>query len=294
MDISVPVEPINSFALEGGAESTSLTSAVFTLFINGVLIESTTSTSLSISFDKIDQIEDSTIYCSVTISQEGITQQFKSLDNSLTRVITQGKKDAFAIAAADYQVARDAAYALRIQGNVESTLVWRKSLDVALAKRAIAEDSATATYAKSLEEAGISLFIAAPEVKKPDPKVDPKEPEKPNVQPTSVMRKVGTIYFANGTYFINDASRKSLLAIAKKISAGSAKMILSYGHTDSTKGVDNIVLSKNRARAVAAVLRQMLSGKKIVTGWYASTKPISTGSSKADLAKNRRVEIYIK
>ena len=278
----------------GSAESTSLTSAVFTLFINGVLIESTTSTSLSISFDKIDQIEDSTIYCSVTISQEGVTQQFKSLDNSLTRVITQGKKDAFAIAAADYQIARDAAYALRIQGNVESTLAWRKSLDVALAKRTTAEESATATYAKLLEEAGISLLVFAPEVKKPDPKVDPKEPEKPNVQPTSVMRKVGTIYFANGTYFINDASRKSLLAIAKKISAGSAQMILSYGHTDSTKGVDNILLSKNRARAVAAVLRQMLSGKKIVTGWYASTKPISTGSSKADLAKNRRVEIYIK
>jgi outer membrane protein OmpA-like peptidoglycan-associated protein len=278
----------------GGAETASLTSAVFSLFINGIFIESATSTSLYNSFDKPELLEASTIYCSVTISQEGTIQQFKSLDNSLTRNIAQIKNDAFDLAAADYQIARDSAYALRIQGNAESTLIWRKSLDAALAKRSYAEESTTASYLKSLEEAGISLFVAAPEVKKPDPKVDPKEPEKANTQPTSVMRKVGTIYFANGTYFINEVSRKSLLAIAKKISSGSAKMILSYGHTDSTKGVDNTLLSKNRARAVASVLREILSGKKIVTGWYASTQPVSTGTSKADLAKNRRVEIYIK
>ena len=32
----------------------------------------------------------------------------------------------------------------------------------------------------------------------------------------------------------------------------------------------------------------------IATGWYASSKPVASGNSKAALAKNRRVEIYIK
>jgi outer membrane protein OmpA-like peptidoglycan-associated protein len=147
---------------------------------------------------------------------------------------------------------------------------------------------------KALEREGISLFIAAPDVKKPTVQVVTKDPEKVNVQPTSVMRKVGTIYFANGTYFINNASRRTIAAIAKKISLGDANLILSYGHTDSNGGVNNSLLSKNRARAVATLLKSSVSGKKIVTGWYAATKPITTGTSKADLAKNRRVEIYVK
>jgi outer membrane protein OmpA-like peptidoglycan-associated protein len=42
------------------------------------------------------------------------------------------------------------------------------------------------------------------------------------------------------------------------------------------------------------LLRSLLPGQKIVTGWYASSKPAATGSSKAALAQNRRVEIYVK
>ena len=108
------------------------------------------------------------------------------------------------------------------------------------------------------------------------------------------MRKVGTVYFASGTYFINDASRRTIKAIAKQIASSGAQLILSYGHTDASGGVNNTLLSKNRARAVAALLKSSMSGKKIVTGWFAATKPVGTGKSKEALAKNRRVEIYIK
>jgi outer membrane protein OmpA-like peptidoglycan-associated protein len=170
-------------------------------------------------------------------------------------------------------------------------------MEVALSQRQAAEDVANVIYVKALEKEGISLFFAAPATKKPvvtKPVEVIKTPDKSNVQPTSTMRKVGTIYFANGTYFINDASRRSIIAIASKINLEGAKTVLSYGHTDSTGGVNNILLSKNRSKAVAVILRDALSGKKVMTGWYAATKPISTGSSKADLAKNRRVEIYIK
>ena len=280
--------------LGGGVETFKSESAIYKLFINGALIESATSQSSSYLFSKSELLQASTVSCSVTLTQEAVTNEFTTLSNPLIKGQEKIKEAAFAQASDTYQIARDAAYALRVEGDSASIEVWRKSIDVALAKRKLVEDAAQAIYLNALEKEGISLFFAAPPVKKPVTAVIIQTPEKVNVQPTSVMRKVGTIYFANGTYFINDASRKTIAAIAAKISKGTASMVLSYGHTDSTGGVDNTLLSKNRARAVAKLLRDAISGKKVVTGWYAATKPISTGTSKTDMAKNRRVEIYIK
>ena len=64
--------------------------------------------------------------------------------------------------------------------------------------------------------------------------------------------------------------------------------------TTTQPGTNNTLLSQNRAKAVAKLLRSLLPGQKIVTGWYASSKPVATGTSKAALAQNRRVEIYVK
>jgi outer membrane protein OmpA-like peptidoglycan-associated protein len=108
------------------------------------------------------------------------------------------------------------------------------------------------------------------------------------------MVKVGTVYMATGSYSLNDATKITLKAIALKINASDAKSILVYGHTDIRGGVNNTVLSQNRAKAVANYLRPLLQGKKITVGWYASRKPVAGGNSAADLAKNRRVEIYSK
>lgn len=278
----------------GGVETLRSESAIYKLYINGALIESATSQSSSYLFSKSELLQASTVSCSVTLTQEAVTNEFTTLSNPLIKGHEKIKEAAFAQASSAYQIARDAAYALRVEGDSASIEVWRKSIDLALAKRKLVEDAAQAIYLNALEKEGISLFFAAPPVKKPVTAVIIQTPEKVNVQPTSVMRKVGTIYFANGTYFINDVSRKTIAAIAAKISMGTSTMVLSYGHTDSTGGVDNTLLSKNRARAVAKLLGEAISGKKVVTGWYAATKPIATGTSKIDLAKNRRVEIYIK
>lgn len=281
----------------GGHEAFTSESAIYKLYINGALIDSASVQSSSHAFEKGELSQASTISCSVTIAQESVTNEFSSLTNPLFRNIEKSKKEAYSLTAGIYQIARDAAYSLRVEGDSASIEVWRKSMEIALTQRQSAEDVASAIYVKALEKEEISLFFAAPAVKKPvvtKPAEVIKTPDKTNVQPTSTMRKVGTIYFANGTYFINDASRRSIIAIASKINVASAKTVLSYGHTDSTGGVSNILLSKNRSKAVAALLRDALSGKKVVTGWYAATKPIATGTSKADLAKNRRVEIYIK
>jgi len=114
------------------------------------------------------------------------------------------------------------------------------------------------------------------------------------VQPTIEMRKIGTVYFASGTYFINDASKRTLKALAAQIKSGGPKIVLSYGHTDQKGGVDNVLLSKNRSLAIAKYLKSLIPNQKIVAGWFASTKPVAKGKSTTDLAKNRRVEIYVK
>ncbi len=99
---------------------------------------------------------------------------------------------------------------------------------------------------------------------------------------------------ATGSYFLNDATKRTLIEVAKKINASGAKSILVYGHTDNRGGVNNTVLSRNRAKAVANYLRPLVNIKKISIGWFASKKPVAGGTSASGLAQNRRVEIYTK
>ena len=106
------------------------------------------------------------------------------------------------------------------------------------------------------------------------------------------MKKVATYFMASGSYSLNEAAKISLRALALKVNASDVKQVLVYGHTDNRGGVNNTWLSQQRAKAVANYIRPLLRGKKLVMGWYAASRPISSGTSKTDLAKNRRVEIY--
>jgi outer membrane protein OmpA-like peptidoglycan-associated protein len=275
----------------------------YQLFINGTLVDSATSIALTVTFESKKVLESSTISCSVIIEQEGVVSEFKSIDNPIYVSIAKAKNDSLKVATGIFQDARDAAYALRVEGNAVSILAWRTSMDSALEDLSTAKDLATSNYVVALEKEGISILVAAPAVKTPVVPIEVKEPVVPievkepgtiNVQPTKIMRKVGTIYFATGTSFINDASRKTIEKLAIQIKSSGAKLVLSYGHTDSKGGVNNTLLSRSRSIAIAKVLRKILPGVKISTGWFASTKPIAAGKSAADLAKNRRVEIYVK
>jgi uncharacterized repeat protein (TIGR02543 family) len=197
-------------------------------------------------------------------------------------------------ASANYQKAYKAASEL-----------WKKELADASTNRVLAKELAQKIYLESLESAGISIYptpVKAMATPTPTPTPTPKPTPTPtptpvvttNPQPTAQMVKVGTVYMATGSYSLNDATKITLKAIALKINASDAKSILVYGHTDSRGGVNNTVLSQNRAKAVANYLRPLLKGKKITVGWYASRKPVAGGNSAADLAKNRRVEVYSK
>jgi outer membrane protein OmpA-like peptidoglycan-associated protein len=133
----------------------------------------------------------------------------------------------------------------------------------------------------------------------PAPPTPPTPPAPPapvtiNTQDSAELFDIGTVYMASGSYFLNDSTKTSLRAMAKKINSSKKNTVFVNGYTDSQIGVNNTWLSQRRAKAVANFLRPLLKGKKIVIGWYASRKPIATGNSPVDLAKNRRVEIYAK
>ena len=128
----------------------------------------------------------------------------------------------------------------------------------------------------------------------PAPTPSPTPTKVVNTQPTAEMKKISMLYFALGSYLVSKPNKVQVAKIAAEIMNSPVKTVLIYGHTDSQGGVDNIALSKNRAKAIVAQIKPLLKGKSIRIGWYAATKPVATGKSKAAYAQNRRVEIWIK
>ncbi|CAN2193863.1 Fibronectin type III [Candidatus Nanopelagicaceae bacterium] len=324
------------FFREGRTEETpKLTTRVFSLLLNGKVIDTLKSAVDKVSFTKSDTYLDSTLTCQVEVGQENLTATSYSLNSVEVAAYSLTKKNAIEAADAKYYKDRQDAYSkkdlefarlLAIKNSAIATSktskdtlassltyqkaytaasnLWKKELADAATNRVLAKELAQKQYLDALEAAGISIYpVAAKAVVTPTPTPTPTPKPTPtptptatatNVQPTSEMKKVGTFYMATGSYFLNDAAKLSLKALALKINATEVKQVLVYGHTDSRGGVNNTWLSQQRAKAVANYLRPLLRGKKLVIGWYASRKPIASGTSKADLAKNRRVEIYVK
>jgi outer membrane protein OmpA-like peptidoglycan-associated protein len=322
------------FLREGRTEeSPKLTSRVFSLLLNGKVIEALKTGIDKVSFAKSETYLESTLTCQVEVGQENLSTTSYSLNSTEWATHSLAKKNAIEAADAKYYKDREDAYTkkdlefARLLAIKNSTVtsskaskdilaasltyqkaytaasnLWKKELADAASNRVLAKELAQKQYLDALEAAGISIYpVAVKAVVTPTPTPTPKptptptpSPTTTNVQPTAAMKLSGTIYMATGSYFLNNATKISLKALALKINATEVKQVLVYGHTDSRGGVNNTWLSQQRAKAVASYLRPLLRGKKLVIGWYASRKPAAIGTSKADLAKNRRVEIYVK
>ncbi len=286
------------FKKQGGKEeASSITSQLISLLSNGAVVDSEKTLESQSTFEGKTSYKGTTLSCEVGIKQEEVVKTYSSIDPAGIASYEAAMTSAIYGANTTYYSERDYAYMKRDAGDVK---LWKEMLDKALVKREDTKIQAGVDYLANLEKAGISLVVAADKaVPAPTPTPTPAPTKSPevsvtgNVQPAA-MKKVATIYFASGTYFLNDESKKTIKALATSIFMKSPATVLSYGFTDSKGGTDNTLLSQNRAKAVAKLLRSLLPGQKIVTGWYASSKPVATGNSKAALAKNRRVEIYIK
>ena len=286
------------FKKQGGKEeSSSIASQLISLLSNGSVVDSEKTLGAQATFDLKSSYKGTTMSCEVGIQQEEVVKTYSSLDKEGISAFEAAMTSAIYGSNTTYYSERDMAYMKRDAGD---TKLWKEMLDKALAKREDTKVQAGIDYLANLEKAGISILVARDKVAPvPTPTPTPVPTKSPevsvtgNVQPVA-MKLVGNIYFASGTYFLNDEAKKTIKALASSIFMKSPATVLSYGFTDSKGGTDNTLLSQNRAKAVAQLLRSLLPGQKIATGWYASSKPVATGNSKAALAKNRRVEIYIK
>ena len=285
-----------NFKKQGGKEEASrITSQLISLISNGAVVDSEKTLGAQASFDLKSSYKGTTMSCEVGIQQEEVIKTYSSLDKEGISAFEAAMTSAIYGSNTTYYSERDAAYMKRDAGD---TKLWKEMLEKAVAKREDTKVQAGLDYIAKLEKAGISILIARDKAA-PAPTPTPATTKSPepavtgNVQPVE-MKLVGNIYFASGTYFLNDEAKKTIKALATSIIMKSPATVLSYGFTDSKGGTDNTLLSQNRAKAVAQLLGSLLPGQKIATGWYASSKPVATGNSRAALAKNRRVEIYIK
>jgi uncharacterized repeat protein (TIGR02543 family) len=247
-------------------ESLTATTQVVHLLSNGLVVDSSTAISQVAQFIKNDDYENSTLSCEAKIYQEGITSTQSSIDEASIKPLEGKRVKEISQANYDYYEARDNAYLNRIEGSATSPAAWKKALEKAINARVAQKVKASNDFIASLEEAGISiLYISKAKEVTPEtllPVVE-KEPPVANVQPTKSMKKIGTIYFATGTYFINDASKKVLKELTAVIADSDPSTLLSFGHTDSKGGTDNLLLSQNRAKAVARLIQHFFLIKRL-------------------------------
>jgi outer membrane protein OmpA-like peptidoglycan-associated protein len=309
-------------------EAPKLTSQKYFLVQDGKTVDTIETAQSQAVFEKKSSYLNTTLSCMIQVGQESLVSNVSSLNSKLMSEANEIKRAELKRLDTKYYADRTAAYAkkdkefVRIAEikNLEISVaktssaillasskyrkaftaasdLWKAELKKATTDRDAAREVAQTNYLDFLENSGVSIYprAAAPVVTPtPTPTPTPSPTATTNPQPTVQMKKVGTVYMASGSYQLSAETKKQLVAVAKTINASAAKTILVYGHTDIRGGVNNTLLSQNRAKAVAAYLRPLLKVKKISIGWYASRKPLNTGNSPAALAQNRRVEIYTK
>jgi outer membrane protein OmpA-like peptidoglycan-associated protein len=321
------------FVRNGSTEEVAkVSSQKFFLLQDGKIVDSVDNLKESATFDNKSSFENSTMTCIIEIEQESARLTVSTLYSNEVLVASEARRAELKRLDDQYYSDRDTAF--KVKDKEFSRIAEVKRLEIAAAKTSEAILTASAKYQlaftaaselwklqlkkattdrdagrvravdkylETLEKAGVSITPkSAAVVTEPLPTPTPKPISTPsptpttNPQPTSQMVKVGTVYMASGSYSLSSETKRTLIEVAKKINSSDVKSILVYGHTDNRGGVNNTVLSQNRAKAVANYLRPLLTVKKISIGWYASKKPVAGGTSAAALAQNRRVEIYIK
>ena len=103
------------------------------------------------------------------------------------------------------------------------------------------------------------------------------------------------ILFATGKATLSDASRNSLMKLAKSLEENPQTNIQIIGHTDNT-GSDRVndPLSVNRAKSVFDYLAsQGVTNKRMEYAGKGSKEPVADNTTVAGRQANRRVEVYI-
>ena len=105
---------------------------------------------------------------------------------------------------------------------------------------------------------------------------------------------VGTVvYFDYDSYVVRSEARPLIETHARFLQANKQRKASLEGHTDERGGREyNLALGQKRAEAVRQALTLLgVSDAQVEAVSYGKEKPAAMGSTEADMAKNRRVEI---
>jgi outer membrane protein OmpA-like peptidoglycan-associated protein len=105
--------------------------------------------------------------------------------------------------------------------------------------------------------------------------------------------EAASVNFDSGEFVLTADARTELLRFARAIRPLGYTKLTVTGHTDTDQGVDNNKLSQDRAKAVLALLQELLPGVSISIKGQADSEPVASNNNEAGKAKNRRVEIRV-
>ena len=104
-----------------------------------------------------------------------------------------------------------------------------------------------------------------------------------------------SVNFGTNKFNLTTAQKSELNRIAQKINKQGISQVTLRGHADSRGGVDNMALSKNRAKTTAEYLKSKVTDPKVkFTVTAASTKePVASNKTVKGMSSNRRVDIVL-
>jgi uncharacterized repeat protein (TIGR02543 family) len=101
------------------------------------------------------------------------------------------------------------------------------------------------------------------------------------------------INFDTNKFNLDTGDRILIQNFAMDVQIFGYKEVDITGHTDSRGGVDNTVLSNNRAKAASAYLLKLIPTLKVTVNGYADAISVAPNTTVAGLAANRRAEFRV-
>lgn len=103
-----------------------------------------------------------------------------------------------------------------------------------------------------------------------------------------------TVLFAKDSAALTPRARSVLAGVAERLRQVSGARVRIVGYTDDLGSAQHgLVLSRQRADAVARVLRPHLAGRRLTVQGMGEADFVAPNTSEANRRKNRRVEITV-
>ncbi len=104
-----------------------------------------------------------------------------------------------------------------------------------------------------------------------------------------------SVNFGTNKFNLTTAQKNELNRMAAKIDKTGVSRVTLRGHADSRGGVDNMALSKNRAKATADYLKSKIKNPdvKFVITAASIKEPIASNKTVKGMSSNRRVDIIL-